>query len=479
MKIYINHTFEYEVSNLMKTFYESVEYIQSIEEGCIVNIVTMSDETAIVEARFGERHYKETLTLSADPHEQKRQIKRANARVIYDLLFAVTGKQNKWGTLVGVRPVKIVHALLDAGFSYEDIDKKLYDDHRIFEEKRHLLLDIAKRERGYLQDQNNTDLISLYICIPFCPTRCLYCSFPSNDLNKKGHLVDEYLTCLHKEIDAAYQSILKHNKTVDCIYIGGGTPSILTSQQFEVLLSKLDQQYNLSSLKEFTIEAGRPDTITADKLDVFKKYHVSRLCINPQSMNNKTLNLIGRSHSTDDIKESFELVKSYDFNSVNMDLILGLPDEDLDDVKRTLEAIVALDPENVTIHTLAVKTSSRLKEKLKEYNMSQSELVEEMLYLSEQYMSKHDYYPYYMYRQKNMVGNFENVGYAKEGNESLYNMRIIEEKHNILALGAGAVSKKCYPEEDRFERIANVKGIEDYITRIDDVIKKSQTFFVR
>jgi oxygen-independent coproporphyrinogen-3 oxidase len=194
-------------------------------------------------------------------------------------------------------------------------------------------------------------------------------------------------------------------------------------------------------------------------------------------MNNKTLQLIGRDHNTDDIVKSYEMAKGIDFHSINMDLILGLPDENLEDVNKTLDTIITLDPENITIHTLAVKTSSRLKETLDKYKMTHSELVEEMLRIAEEKLRTNGYVPYYMYRQKNMVGNFENIGYCKVGYESLYNIRIIEERHSILALGAGAVSKKCYPDKDLFHRIANVKGIEDYISRIDEVIEKEASFF--
>ncbi len=484
MKVLINHDFKYEVENLMKIFYkvEEFEFISEVTSDIYLdNQVVYNKENVTITAKLinskKELLKSEKVIVNKDVHENKRIIKRANARVIYDLLAEYTNKSSEWGVLIGIRPVKIVHKHLDEGKSYEDIDKLLYNDHRISREKRNLLLDIAKRERQYIFEQNDLDKLSLYICIPFCPTRCLYCSFPSNDLRQKGKLVDRYLELLLKELDEAAKNIKKYKRDVDCIYIGGGTPSILSEEQFELLLSKLNNSFDLENLLEFTIEAGRPDTITKEKLEIFKNYHVDRICINPQSMSQKTLELIGRSHKVEDVVETYKLAKSFNFKSINMDIILGLPDEDVEDVVNTLDIITSLDPENITIHTLAVKTSSRLKEHLDKYNMSQEELVRNMLEESEQYMEKFNYKPYYMYRQKNMVGNFENVGYAKEGYESLYNMRIIEEKHDILALGAGAVSKKCFSEEDRFERIANLKGIEDYINRFDDAIKKGRAFF--
>lgn len=485
MKVLINHDFSYDVEHLVKIFYkhELVEFIEaSVDEMYIKNSIEISENAAEVKAEMinspaEQNSFVESFNLSTDVHDRKRQIKRANSRVIYDLLSNFTKTENDWGTLVGIRPVKIVHKLFDEGKSEEEIESLLYENHRISTKKRKLLLDIAKRERQYIFEKDDRNRLSLYICIPFCPTRCLYCSFPSNDLRKKGKLVDIYFECLLKELDAAIVNIKNNSRIVDCIYIGGGTPSILTAQQFEMLLNKISVSFNLENLEEFTVEAGRPDTITSEKLEVLKKYNVDRICINPQSMNQNTLELIGRSHFVNDIIETYNMAKTFNFKSINMDLILGLPDETIEDVRNTLDIITSLEPENITIHTLAVKTSSRLKENLDRYNMTQEDLVRKMLDLSEEYMIKNDYYPYYMYRQKNMVGNFENVGYAKEGLESLYNMRIIEEKHDILAIGAGAVSKRCFIEEDRFERIANVKGIEDYIDRIDDVIEKGKKFF--
>lgn len=491
MRVLINHDFSYEVEHLIKNFIkDKIEYIsEHTSEIYFKNIITKNNNRAIIETEIinsgkYKKHFEEVI-LSEDKHESKRQLKRANARMIYDLLVEYTGKENEWGTLVGVRPVKLVHKYLDiheltpydTNDIYLYIRKELKKEHRISDKKIDLLLNIARRERKFIFLDNDLDKLSIYICIPFCTTRCLYCSFPSNDLKKKGKYLDVYMECLLREIDEAFINIKKNKRVVDCIYIGGGTPSILSAEQFEVLLSKLNNYVNLELLLEFTVEAGRPDTITKEKLKILKKYFVDRICINPQTMNQRSLDLIGRSHSVSDIIDTYNLAKSFNFKSINMDLILGLPDEDLSDVRRTLEEIIKLNPENITIHTLAIKTSSRLKEHLKEYNMTLEELVKQMLSLSEKFMKDNGYFPYYMYRQKNMVGNFENVGYAKEGFESLYNMRIIEEKHDILALGAGAVSKKCFASEDRFERIANVKGIEDYIERIDDVIAKEKTFF--
>lgn len=469
MKVKVNHSFKYEVEHLSKTFVKEILFVD--EDYDLINTINYDKHEVEIYAGYGTVEKTERLI-----NPEKKEIKHANSRLLYDLLSCIFDVDNPYGTLVGVRPVKLIHEMLKT-IPEESIVEQLLEKHRVSEEKGKLLLEIAKREAPYLEDVSETNKLSLYICIPFCPTRCLYCSFPSNDLRQKSNLVSSYLTCLHKEIDAAYENIEQYNMKVDCIYIGGGTPSILSAEEFKVLLDKLDRYFGLSRLKEVTVEAGRPDTITVEKLKVLKAFGVSRICINPQSMNQTTLSAIGRHHSVEAVKDVYEKACEQGFNTINMDLILGLPDEDLNDVKNSINAVVDLNPENITIHTLAVKTSSRLKEVLEKYNMTQSELVEEMLAYTEQTLRSHGYVPYYLYRQKNMVGNFENVGYCKPGYESLYNIRIIEEKHNILALGAGAVSKRCFPEENRFVRIANIKGIETYLERVDDVILKTNRFF--
>lgn len=477
MKVKINHDNQYGVSHLIKTFFNEVTFIDVSDDDTIINDITVNGDVVTSKASYKEYEHTEEIKLTSVEQTDKRLIKRSNARVLYDLLHDITGVNNHYGTLVGVRPVKLVHEMYDRSLEDDEIDVILYKEHRIEKVKRDLLIEIAKRERPFLLDSGDQSKLSLYICIPFCPTRCLYCSFPSNDMRQKGGLVDTYFECLLREIGEAAKQIKAHDLSVDCIYIGGGTPSILTTEQFKILMSKLSSYFELEKFLEFTVEAGRPDTFSIEKLQVLKDNHVSRICINPQSMNNKTLKLIGRDHDTQAIIDSYQMAKKINFHSINMDLILGLPDENLEDVNITLDTILDLDPENITIHTLAVKTSSRLKETLDKYKMTHSELVEEMLNIAELKLRAKGYVPYYMYRQKNMVGNFENIGYCKVGYESLYNIRIIEERHSILALGAGAVSKKCYPEKDLFYRIANVKGIEDYISRIDDVIEKERSFF--
>ncbi|GAU76917.1 coproporphyrinogen dehydrogenase HemZ [Fusibacter sp. 3D3] len=430
---------------------------------------TFMDLESEIRLRFEMQtgNHNEFIELKTIKAHFKRKMKRA----LYELMVKYYEPMSKWGILVGIRPVKIVHELMDQGYSTSEIRIQLSELYLITDEKIDLLLEIAQKERPYLFPVEN-DKISIYICIPFCPTRCLYCSFPSNSLEKKAKLVPLYLDKLLEEIKVTFELIHKKNQIIDCIYIGGGTPTSLDSTQMALLLETIQNATDLSLVKEFTVEAGRPDTIDETKLRVLKKYGVDRICINPQTMNDKTLKLIGRNHVVSDIQKVMQLAKTIGFRSINMDLIMGLPEEDIELARHTIKETLKLDPENITIHTLAVKRASRLNESLENFELSHDHTVETMMHESESALRGSGYTPYYMYRQKKMIGHLENVGYAKRGYESLYNMRIMEERHTIMALGAGAVSKICFPEENRFERVANFKGVEDYITRFEEVLAK-------
>jgi oxygen-independent coproporphyrinogen-3 oxidase len=403
-------------------------------------------------------------------------MKRAIKKRLYQFLESHYTPKSKWGILVGIRPVKIVHELLDRGLTPEAIRKQLSDDYLIQNEKIELMMAIAARERPHLFPVDS-DKLSLYICIPFCPTRCLYCSFPSNDVRKKGGLMTPYVAKLIEEIRATANYVADSGKTVDCIYIGGGTPTALNAMQLSQLLRAVSESFDLTKVIEFTVEAGRPDTVDLEKLLIMKQFGVDRVCVNPQTMNDATLVKIGRLHKASAINEMMELVRQVGFKVVNMDLIMGLPDEAVTDAVRTVEAILTMAPENVTLHTLAVKRASRLNEHLEAVELAHDDDVANMMAMADQMLRTSGLTPYYMYRQKKMIGHLENVGYAAAGCESLYNMRIMEERHTIIALGAGAVSKICHPDENRFERVANFKGVEDYLNRFDEILAKKAHAF--
>jgi oxygen-independent coproporphyrinogen-3 oxidase len=287
-----------------------------------------------------------------------------------------------------------------------------------------------------------------------------------------GHLREEYVQALIKEIQGLSKLLKDTNKEIETLYIGGGTPTTLEPKELDTLIKALFKELDLSKIKEFTVEAGRPDSITREKLEVMKKHNVSRISINPQTMNDETLVKIGRDHNVNDIIDTFHMARELGFDNINMDIILGLVDEDLDMVRNTLEKIKELDPESLTVHTLAIKRASTLKENLDKYELTRYEEMIKMIDLSMEYAKDMGLNPYYMYRQKHMLGNLENIGYAKEGYECIYNIQIMEEKQSNFAVGAGAITKYVYVDEDRIERTDNVKYVEQYIDRVDEMIQR-------
>lgn len=473
------HDYKYEVAELLKLFTTQFKFINSNDEfeKILINEFIIKDKQIESITKFYEN--KELKICKSESFDtnliNKEDIKKGTKTIIKRSIFNVLDELFKtyvpWGILTGIRPVKIVHNLLDQGLSEEDIRENLKNNYLIKDEKIDLALDIAKRERVFIYpiDKNK---ISLYVSIPFCPTRCVYCSFPANPMKQFGHLRDKYVKALIKEIKGLAKLLKDTNKDIETLYIGGGTPTALEANQLDVLIKALFEELDLSNIKEFTVEAGRPDTITKEKLEVMKKHNVTRISINPQTMNNETLVKIGRDHNVDDIINCFKMARDLGFDNINMDIILGLVDEDLEMVRNTLEKIKELSPESLTVHTLAIKRASTLKENIDKYELTRYEEMIKMIDLSMEYAKDMGLNPYYMYRQKHMLGNLENIGYAKEGFECIYNIQIMEEKQSNLAVGAGAISKYVYVDEDRIERTDNVKNVEQYIDRVDEMIER-------
>ncbi len=399
--------------------------------------------------------------------------KRIIERSMYYYLNEKFDANVPWGILTGIRPVKIVQELLDDGMDIKSIKENMKREYLISDEKLNLITDIALRERNFIYPTNENK-ISLYVSVPFCPTRCLYCSFPSHPLAKFGSYRHQYVETVLKEARGVADIIKKQGKEIESLYIGGGTPTALEADDLEYLIKGLFKVMDLTKIKEFTVEAGRPDSITKEKLEALKRNGVSRISINPQTMNQETLDFVGRNHSVQDIRECFKMARELGFDNINMDLILGLPGENLDMVENTMKEIVSLNPESVTVHTLALKRASDLNINMESYKdaLIGYQTIIDMISLSREYMEKYNYNPYYMYRQKHMLGNLENIGYAKEGYECLYNMQIMEERQSNYAIGAGAVSKFVYLDENRIERVDDVKNLEVYLERVDDMILK-------
>lgn len=430
------------------------------------------EEFSKITVRF-EKEGETTLSdaVSVDGGTPRKELKNILKRLLYRMLSEYTGQKLPWGNLTGIRPTKIPMALLEQGWKNSEIAQYMRDTYYTSNEKTSLAIMIANRERHILRDINFKDGYSLYVGIPFCPSICLYCSFSSSPLHLWMDKVDAYLDALCREIDYASEAFA--GKELNTVYIGGGTPTTLEPYQLERLLTRLEQRFCFDRLKEFTVEAGRPDSITKEKLEVLRAHGISRISINPQTMNQQTLDLIGRRHTVEQTVDAFYLARELGFDNINMDLIVGLPGEEYAHVEHTMQEIKKLDPDSITVHSLAVKRAARLrlfKEEHKEMTMTNNAQIMDM---TSSYAEASGLYPYYLYRQKNMAGNFENVGYAKEGKAGIYNILIMEELQSILALGAGASTKMVW-DKDRIERIENVKDIKSYIERIDEMIERKR-----
>ncbi len=414
-----------------------------------------------------ERQYVWPETMQVPASEYKDNFKR----FLYTSLREQTGISLPWGNLTGIRPTKIAMTMMEQGRNEQEIADYLREKHLVSREKIELSIDIAKREKALLETLHYEDGYSLYIGIPFCPTTCLYCSFTSYPIGAWRNRVADYLTALEQEIDAAAQ--MYRNKILDTVYIGGGTPSALSGEELDRLLAKLKDTFDFSTVQEFTVEAGRADSITRDKLRVLYRHGVTRISVNPQTMKQETLDLIGRRHTVEQVVTAFAMAREAGFDHINMDMILGLPGETAADVRATVEAIQKLGPDSLTVHSLAVKKASGLNRWIEQNGIGMLHNTEETMAIAAQGAADMDMLPYYLYRQKNMSGNFENVGYAKEGKYGVYNILIMEEKQTIIACGAGSITKRVFPD-GKIERCENVKDVALYIEKIDEMIERKR-----
>lgn len=415
------------------------------------------------------------ICAAAPRHAERFEDKSSVKKALYQHLCALTGRTLPWGTLTGIRPVRIIER-------YEDVmtagsaepSAFLHSKFLVSEEKARLLTRIYANEQKALSAFDYKSGMSIYIGIPFCPTRCVYCSFTSYPFHLWENRADEYIDAVRREL----MFIAKNtDRRIDTIYIGGGTPSVLSAETIDGLIGSVEEILDLGQLREFTFEAGRPDTISIDKLKVLKKHGVDRISINPQTMNEATLRAIGRRHGADDIVRAFGEARELGFDNINMDVIAGLPGEGLSEFEHTLQEIEKLGPDNLTVHTLAIKRASALNTsgnawggvERKGLDYAGMEEVSEMIRLGAEYAGLGGMEPYYIYRQKNMAGSQENTGYAKPGKEGLYNILMMEEKQTVLGVGAGS-STKYVSYDDRggrtVRRSANVKNTEEYLKRM-------------
>ncbi len=484
--IYIQgHDFRYGVYELVRMFFfeEEIIFIDDLEEykneGILIeNYLTKDRESYSSLTKifkdgdcFKSNEVKGLENIQIQINDLRKKLNVGVKQSIYGALNAFRIARVPWGILIGVRPVKIVQELIEKDIDDKNIINIFKNEYKLSEEKAKLILEVGRIQKKYIYPIDQ-DKYSLYVSIPFCPTRCVYCSFPSNSIRKTEKFVDEYTRKVIYEIKKVGE--IMGNKKINTVYIGGGTPTAIPIGSLEKIIETIYLSFGKENIKEITVEAGRPDTINKDMLKMLKYKNIERISINPQTMNDKTLKLIGRNHTAKDIIDSYSLARKVGFPIINMDVIVGLPGEGLEEVEYTLKKIMNLEPENLTVHTLAVKKGSKLKKTMDYYNIEDENIIEEMIKINSQYARNMGLKPYYLYRQKQMLGNYENVGYAKKGMECIYNILIMAEKESILAVGPGGVSKIFSSKEDRIERVPNVKGLKEYFLRIDEMVERKK-----
>ncbi len=490
--------FQTEIFHICKLFFEEVELLEEDPEGRaeLTLSVELHNDGITAGARTRMRHKVDALEWSsaferelrpdAPPDMRKRTLKRMIGYTVLSVLRDATGLEQPWGILTGVRPTKLMHQLRQTRQT-EEVEQLLREEYLVTETKIKLLTDIADRQLRVIPDffDINRREVSIYIGIPFCPTKCAYCTFPAYDIRGQNGSVEAFLTGLHYEIRETGAWLKRTGLGVTTIYWGGGTPTSIEADQMDALFVTMKEAFpDLSQVRELTVEAGRPDTITPEKIEVMKKWKVDRISINPQSFTQQTLDAIGRHHTVTETVEKFKLAREMGLNNINMDLIIGLPNEGKPEFEHTLAETAKLLPESLTVHTLSFKRASRMTQNRDQYEVAERSEVEEMMDRATDWTRQHGYVPYYMYRQKNILGNLENVGYSLPGKESLYNILMMEDNQTIIGLGCGAVSKVLYPgevdvatgeERQRIERFPNPKEPSVYNTSYKEYIAKKMT----
>jgi coproporphyrinogen dehydrogenase HemZ len=471
-----SEAYTYNAYHIIKAFFPSEEVtVRTEEEASRYLTVRFS----CGEIAVGKEQVKEAAACRAEDQgadlfreNEKSRIKYWIDTCLYHELEKMTGRTLAWGILTGVRPTKIAMQKLEAGWDRETFVPWFLKEFCVSRRKAELSFEIAVREKELLRELDCEEGYSLYVGIPFCPSVCTYCSFSSGALADWKDRIGDYLDALKKEL--AFLGDAYGHRKLNTLYIGGGTPTTLAASELDDLLDCIDRHFPGEYLLEYTVEAGRPDSITREKLRVLKDHGITRISINPQSMQQKTLDVIGRRHRVEDIVEAYGIAREMGFDNINMDLIAGLPGEEASDMADTLKQIRKLAPDSLTVHSLAVKRAAKMGFGDLEPDAGKvSRTLSEMIGMAQETACQMGLSPYYLYRQKNIAGNFENVGYAKEGKAGIYNVLIMEEKQTIVACGAGSVSKRVYPD-GRIERCENVKDVASFIERIDEMIERKR-----
>lgn len=469
MNLYVkNHNFHFELENLTRLFFpnEKITVIRDFSEPQPPYIYTEVSDKITISVNIGSFNKSETAVkkLTDDDNEL------VSAQLLYKLLCDFTGLTQPWGILTGVRPVKLLRRLAEE--SNEELAvKKFENDFFVSNEKIALSRETEHNERKILE-LSKPESFSLYVGIPFCPSRCSYCSFVMASIERAEKLIEPYTKLLCEEIKRTAEIANKLGLRLETVYFGGGTPTTLSAEQLDTVLGTVNKSFDMSTCREFTVEAGRPDTIDIARLFALKENKVDRISINPQTTNDEVLKTIGRKHTAQQFFDAFELARKCGFDNINTDLIAGLPTDTPESFKNSLDSIVRLNAECITVHTLCMKRASRLTTEGVTLDLQQARDAREMLAYTQNILGQNEYIPYYMYRQSRMVGNLENVGWSKKGFESLYNVYVMDETHTILACGSGGVTKLKRNNPDYLERIFNFKYPYEYIDRFDELIQR-------
>ena len=469
MNLYVkNHNFHFELENLTRLFFpnEKITVIRDFSEPQPPCIYTEVSDKITISVNIGSFNKFETAVkkLTDDDNEL------VSAQLLYKLLCDFTGLTQPWGILTGVRPVKLLRKLAEES-NEEQAVKKFENDFFVSNEKIALSRETEHNERKILE-LSRPESFSLYVGIPFCPSRCSYCSFVMASIERAEKLIEPYTKLLCEEIKRTAEIANKLGLRLETVYFGGGTPTTLSAEQLDTVLGTVNKSFDMSTCREFTVEAGRPDTIDSAKLFALKENKVDRISINPQTTNDEVLKTIGRKHTAQQFFDAFELARKCGFENINTDLIAGLPTDTPESFKNSLDSIVKLNAECITVHTLCMKRASRLTTEGVTLDLQQARDAREMLAYTQNILGQNEYIPYYMYRQSRMVGNLENVGWSKRGFESLYNVYVMDETHTILACGSGGVTKLKRNNPDYLERIFNFKYPYEYIDRFDELIQR-------
>ncbi len=480
IKLYLNKTeYSYEIENIIRLFFpcEKIEHTETIpntepfvyaqilngnEAVCNTDMISVKCGVCV----FGKRMERETVCS-----ENEGELN--TARLIFEMLCDICEFTPKWGVLTGVRPAKLLSTLTK---ELGSVDKAKNDmtERLLVSPGKAKLCEYCYNAELKAEELNSEKAFSLYVSIPFCPTRCSYCSFVSHSIEKAAKLVEPYVELLCKEIEETARITKELGLTLCTVYFGGGTPTQLSAPQLEKVMTAINENFDMSNVVEYTIEAGRPDTVTREKFETIKRLGANRISINPQTMSNQSLERIGRKHTVEQTIDAYNLARNVGIDFINMDLIAGLPDETVEDYVKSLDEVIFLNPENITVHVLSMKRSSRLVVSGEADYNADSKTVEEMLKYSEETLTKEGYKPYYLYRQSKMLGNHENVGWSKDGYDCLYNIYMMNELHTVISVGAGGVTRLKQPNGTNIERIFNFKFPYEYIDRFDQIIERKR-----